>query len=58
MNRFALRLIVPVLLLVVWEALASGSAQAPRPSTVAETAISMLRDGDLVAGLATSLGRV
>lgn len=58
MKRTALRLIVPVLLLVGWQLLTSGSAQAPRPSTVVEAAVAMLRDGDLLAGLATSLGRV
>ncbi|MDX8503507.1 ABC transporter permease [Mesorhizobium sp. VK4C] len=58
MKRMALRLIVPVLLLIGWQLLASGSAQAPRPSTVVEAAVAMLRDGDLLSGLATSLGRV
>ncbi|RUU60777.1 ABC transporter permease [Mesorhizobium sp. M2C.T.Ca.TU.002.02.1.1] len=58
MKRMALRLIVPVLLIAGWQLLASGSVHAPRPSTVVEAAIAMLRDGDLLAGLATSLGRV
>ncbi|TPM32836.1 ABC transporter permease [Mesorhizobium sp. B2-3-4] len=58
MRRTALRLIVPVLLLAAWQLLASGSATAPRPSSVVEAAVALVRDGDLLAGLATSLGRV
>lgn len=58
MKRIALRLLVPVLLLVVWQLVASGSLRAPSPSTVIQTGIAMIVDGDLLAGLATSLGRV
>jgi ABC-type nitrate/sulfonate/bicarbonate transport system permease component len=58
MKRVMLRLLVPVLLLVIWQIAASGSARAPRPSTVVQSAITMIASGDLLAGLATSLGRV
>jgi ABC-type nitrate/sulfonate/bicarbonate transport system permease component len=58
MKRLLLRCLVPVLLLVIWQLAASGSPRAPRPSTVIQSAITMLASGDLFAGLATSLGRV
>jgi len=58
MKRLMLRLLVPALTLVVWEIAASGSARAPRPSTVMQTAVRMIANGDLLFGLATSLGRV
>ena len=58
MSRLALRLLVPVLLLVLWEAAASGSRQAPRPSAILGKAIAMTASGDLPAGLGTSIGRV
>lgn len=58
--RLATRLTVPVLLLVLWQALAmaSGSARMPRPSAVLAAGLALLASGDLLAGLATSLGRV
>jgi ABC-type nitrate/sulfonate/bicarbonate transport system permease component len=58
MKRLVLRLLVPVLILVVWQVAASGSARAPRPSTVVVSAMNMIASGDLLSGLATSLGRV
>lgn len=58
MKRIALKLMLPLLLLLAWELAASGSARAPRPSTVAQAAIRMIASGDLPTGLATSLLRV
>lgn len=58
MNRLALKLALPILLLLAWELLASGSPRAPRPSTVLQTAMTMIASGDLTTGLATSLLRV
>jgi ABC-type nitrate/sulfonate/bicarbonate transport system permease component len=58
MNRLALKLALPILLLLAWELLASGSPRPPRPSTVLQTAITMIASGDLPTGLATSLLRV
>jgi ABC-type nitrate/sulfonate/bicarbonate transport system permease component len=58
MKRLMLRLLVPALILVVWEVAASGSARAPRPSTVLQSGVTMIASGDLLIGLATSLGRV
>lgn len=58
MNRLALKLLLPILLLLAWELLASGSARAPRPSTVVQAAVAMIASGDLPTGLATSLLRV
>ena len=54
------RLALPVALLVFWEVAVTlaGSPRAPKPSTVAVKAVEMLADGTLLAGLATSLGRV
>ena len=37
MKRLLLRLLVPALILVVWQVAASGSARAPRPSTVVQS---------------------
>ncbi|WP_089175622.1 ABC transporter permease [Bosea sp. AS-1] len=58
MKRIALKLVLPLLILLVWELAASGSTRAPRPSTVIQTAIKMIASGDLPTGLATSLLRV
>lgn len=58
MNRLALKLALPILLLLAWELLASGSSRTPRPSTVLQTAVTMIASGDLPTGLATSLLRV
>lgn len=58
MKRLALNLALPILLLLAWELVAGGSPRAPRPSTVFQTAITMIASGDLQTGLATSLLRV
>ncbi|KRE14574.1 hypothetical protein ASE66_14540 [Bosea sp. Root483D1] len=58
MNRLALKLALPILLLLAWELIASGSPRAPRPSTVLQAAVAMIASGDLPTGLATSLLRV
>jgi ABC-type nitrate/sulfonate/bicarbonate transport system permease component len=58
MKRLLLRLLVPALMLAAWQVAASGSPRAPRPSTVVLSAVNMILSGDLLAGLATSLGRV
>lgn len=54
------RLALPLALLVIWEVAVTlaGSGRAPKPSSVALKAAQMLMDGTLLAGLATSLGRV
>lgn len=58
MKMLARRLLVPLLLLIVWELLAAGSVRAPHPSTVIVAFLRMLANGDLLGGLATSLTRV
>jgi ABC-type nitrate/sulfonate/bicarbonate transport system permease component len=58
MKRLALRLALPLLLLLVWEIVASGSPRAPHPSTILQSAIAMIASGELPEALATSLWRV
>jgi ABC-type nitrate/sulfonate/bicarbonate transport system permease component len=58
MNRLAVKLALPLLLLLLWELAAVGSPRAPRPSSVVGHAVTMIASGDLPVGLATSLMRV
>lgn len=60
MRRLALRLVVPVALLIVWQIAvdAFGSPRSPRPTTVFAAALRLIASGELPIGLATSLGRV
>jgi ABC-type nitrate/sulfonate/bicarbonate transport system permease component len=59
-KSFLLRLAVPLLLIVLWQVLADlfGSPRVPRPSAIVTSARALIENGDLVLGLATSLGRV
>ena len=60
MIRFVRRAGTLIVLLLAWESLVAllGSPRAPRPSTVALAAVDLIQSGELLAGLATSLGRV
>jgi ABC-type nitrate/sulfonate/bicarbonate transport system permease component len=58
MSRLALRLALPVLLLIVWEIAAAGSPRAPRPTTIVAVGAEMIADGTLPSALAISLWRV
>jgi ABC-type nitrate/sulfonate/bicarbonate transport system permease component len=54
------RLVVPLLLILAWQVLADayGSPRAPRPTTLLPSTAALIRSGELLAGLATSLLRV
>ena len=60
MIHFVRRAGTLIVLLLAWEVLVLffGSQRAPRPSTVAYAAVDLISSGELLAGLATSLGRV
>ena len=60
MTRLMRRLVLPVVLLIVWEAWVrlAGNPRAPSPSSVVAAAGELLASGELVAGLATSIVRV
>jgi ABC-type nitrate/sulfonate/bicarbonate transport system permease component len=59
-TRTVRRLILPVVLLVLWQVLADafGSPRAPRPTTLLPSAAALIGSGELLAGLGTSLVRV
>ncbi len=61
MSRLARAVMLPALLLLIWElgvGLMVDPGQAPRPLRVAAAGLGLLRSGDLPWGIAQSLGRV
>lgn len=60
MTRLMRRIAAPIVLVLAWQVFADlfGSARAPRPTTLFTSASALLASGELLVGLATSLGRV
>ena len=58
--RAARSVVLPLTLLVVWEAwgVASGNRRTPTPSRVIGAAIDLVTSGDMIEAIATSLARV
>ncbi len=59
-QRFALGFVLPLTLLVVWQAwgMAQSHPRVPLPTRVVANAVTMIASGDLPAALLQSLGRV
>jgi ABC-type nitrate/sulfonate/bicarbonate transport system permease component len=55
-----LGLVLPVVLLVIWQVWGTiaGNVRTPLPSRVVSAAMTLIASGDLLAGIAQSLGRV
>jgi ABC-type nitrate/sulfonate/bicarbonate transport system permease component len=59
-RRFSLGLLLPAVLLVVWQAWgsATGNPRTPVPTRVLDAAVELVSSGDLPMAIAQSLGRV